>query len=101
MPTCVVPNCMSGRGKAKGVTERVRLYPFPESLYMRNRWIRQLHRDPYKWQTNDQTRICNLHFEDWCFLNPEQNKTKHGRVKKIPALKSAAVPTEFDFLPGE
>ena len=99
MPNCMVSGCGSGRGKVRGVKgkETVQLFRFPENVFIRNRWIRQLHFDPKYWQPTGQ-RICNLHFSIDCFVPPNLNVDKRGRRRNTLKLKPEAVPTKLrDF----
>ena len=65
MPSCIAPLCPSGRGKKKGEAKqpKIHLFTFPDDKFIRCRWIRQLRKDPKRWQPGISTagfRIKNL-----------------------------------------
>ena len=96
MPSCLAPLCQSGRGKEKGEA-KIHLFTFPDDKFIRCRWIRQLRKDPKRWQPGKSARLCSLHFEPQCFVSADLNRDKRGRPLKTPALKKDAVPTTFSF----
>ena len=44
-------------------------------------------------------RICQLHFNDGCFITNEENLDSKGKKKNILSLKKTAIPTTFNFGP--
>nr|XP_054926326.1 THAP domain-containing protein 1-like [Dermacentor andersoni] len=83
MPGCCVPLC------AGSTTKGLRCFRFPRDKERRKVWEAKVRRQD--WNVNDNSRICERHFEEDQF----EGKRKDGRR----LLKSTAVPTLFDFGP--
>ena len=89
MPSCIAPLCPSGRGKKKGEAKqpKIHLFTFPDDKIIRCRWIRQLRKDPKRWQPGKSARLCPLHFEPQCFVSADLNRDKRGRPLKTSAMQ--------------
>jgi len=87
---CVIPNCYS---RAKNAVS-VQLFPFPTDRTMYKKWERQA---GIEYGTHK--RICQLHFNDGCFITNEENLDSKGKKKNILSLKKTAIPTTFNFGP--
>ena len=87
MPQCVALNCNNSLGKA--------LYRFPKNKQERKKWETGLKRKNFK--ASDHHRVCEDHFEEWCFAKNREEARKAGFMKV--GLVSGAYPTVFNFNP--
>ena len=87
---CVAAGCSSTH------KEGVSLYSFPKDAGLRKKRAEQVKRTRDKWEPTEHSRLCSLHFEDYCFQLDCKLHASMGLGKKKTSLKPGAVPTIFE-----
>lgn len=87
MVACSAYRCTNSSNYSSGRKKKVSFHKFPADQDLRNRWIRNIHRDSF--QPNENHRLCGDHFEPSCF-------EEFGAISR---LKKDAVPRLFPTLP--
>ena len=96
MPVCAVVGCFTGYKKAQKreeEEEKHQLFQFPQSPWIRNRWIERINRKD--WQPSDKDSVCAKHFQrpdDYQALKGDRDKANRHRQKD--KLKDNAVPSQ-------
>ena len=97
MPVCAVVGCFTGYKKTQkrdeDEEEKHQLFQFPQSPWIRNRWIERVNRK--NWQPSDKDSVCAKHFQrpdDYQALKGDRDKANRHRQKD--KLKDNAVPSQ-------
>ena len=87
MTGCCVPNCNTHSEHSEISTRKLRYIPRPK----REEWAPLIRPNDPTWVINDGTRICELHFEDYCF----QTKVNKSGDDFRKFFSKNAKPTKF------
>ena len=98
---CCVPACT---GNYSSATEKVSVFRFPKDPVLREKWIRNIPRDPKDYTINEHTVVCDKHFAAEFVVREDVVTRADGSELRMrrerPKLAKDAYPSIFPNTPS-